>query len=234
MPGRDAAEHGSHKISSWTKKRGDHSHTIASAWFGDEHLVLASSVDELKAALDVLDGKAGSVGSDSGLAGEVPTGTTVLMRVTGIAKAELPCKNPVAKQTESIRFVVGENQGESFFRARATMTNTEVIGQVNEIVEGGQALARLCSSDNELQLRLVNALQVKPDGNNLTLLWKGSAEDVWQHAEAESKKWEAKRAKMREHRGKHGRQRDGHGEKGEQKDKKESPKKESKSDDENF
>ncbi len=209
IPGREASEYGSHKISSWTIRRGEHSHALASAWFGDEHLVLASSVDELKAALDVLDGKAGSIGSDNPLAGRVPDGTTLLLRVTGIATAELPCKNPAARQTESVRLVLGEHQGESFFRARATMTNTEVVGQVHEIVKGGQALARLCSGDNDLKLRLVNGLRVKPDGNDLTLLWKGSAEDVWQHLEAESKKWEAKLAKMCEHRRKHG----DHGEK---------------------
>ena len=235
IPGREATEHGSYKISSWTKKRGDHSHTVASAWFGDEHLVLASSVDALKSALDVLDGKGGSVGSDSALAGDVPTGTTVLMRVAGIAKAELPCKNPLAKQTESIRFVVGENEGKSFLRARATMTNSEVVGQVNEILEGGQALAKLCSSDNELKLRMVKGLQIKPDGNNLTLVWNGSAEDVWQHVEAESKKWEEMRAKMGEHRRKHGRHGGDDHKRGDRKKKnKDAPKKESQSEEDNF
>lgn len=200
IPGRQTAEHNDHKISSWTKKHGDHPCTLASAWHGDSQLVLASSVEELKSALDVLDGKSAGVGDDSELAGKVPAGTTVLLRVTGIAEAKLKRKDPVAKQTESFRFVVGENQGKSFFRARAVMTNSDVVGQVKEIVEGGQAVAKIASGNNEQKLRLVNGLQIKPEGETLTLLWAGSADDVWQQVEAHAKKWEAMRAKRREHR----------------------------------
>jgi len=198
LPGREASEHNDHKISTWTKKHGKHSHTLATAWHG-ELLVLASSVDELKAALDVLDGKADSVGSDGALAGSAPAGTTVLMRATGIAEAKLPHKDPVAKQTESFRFVVGENDGKSFFRVRAEMTNDEIVGQVKEIVEGGQALATIASGKNELKLRLVNGLEVRPKGDTLTLLWSGSADDVWTQAQECAKKCAAMKAKMKQH-----------------------------------
>lgn len=223
IPGRQAAEHGEHKISSWTKKHGEHSHTLASCWYGDDRLVIASSVDELRTALDVLDGKSAGVGDDSSLAGPVAPGATVLGRVSGVAEAELKCKNPVAKQTKSFRFVVGESNGKSYFRARAEMTNTEVVGQMKEIVEGGQSLARLCSGDNELKLRMVNGLNVDPDGATLTLAWSGSAEDVWQQLEVASRKWEAHMAKMREHGGRHGWH--GHRHEGKPDEKKDAPKK---------
>jgi hypothetical protein len=200
IPGRQTTEHGDYKISSWSKKHGDKTCTVASAWHGDNQLVIASSADELKSALDVLDGKSAGIGSDSKLAGNVPAGTTVLMRVTGIAEAKLKHKDPVAKQTESFRFVVGENQGKSFFRARAVMTNKEIVENVKEIAEGGKAVARIASGTNEQKLRLVNGLEIKPDGETLTLVWSGSADDVWQQVEAHAKKWEAMRAKRREHR----------------------------------
>ena len=204
LPGREKSEHGDFTISTWTKKKGDRTFTLATAWFDDSHLVAGASVDELKNALDVLGGKGKSVGDDSPLAGSVAAGTTVLARISGIADADLKCNNPVAKQTKSFRFVVGENDGESFFRARAEMTNSDVVGEMEKIVAGAQAVGRLCSTDNELKRRLVDGLRVKTDDEQLTVLWSGSADDVWQHAEAECKKWGAKLAKMRKHHGKHG------------------------------
>src|SRR4029079_6202613 len=116
-----------------TRKHRDHEHTGAAVFHGDANLVIASSVDEAKAALDVLDGKAASAAADGPLAGNVPPGTTVLFRATDISKVDLKCCNSkVAKQTESFRFVTGEHEGQSFYRSRSTMTNDAVVGQLKE------------------------------------------------------------------------------------------------------
>jgi hypothetical protein len=203
LPGREASEHNGHKISTWSKEHHGKKHTMSSAWFGEEHLVIASGVEAISAALDVLDGKAGGIGEEGPLAGPVPPGTTLMMRVSGIDEADLKHKDPVAKQTKSFRFVLGEKDGESFFRSRSVMTNPEIVGSLKEIVEGGKALAGIHFAANEQAAKLVGGLEIIPDESTLTLSWKGPAEAVWTQLELQSEKMKAHFAKMREHHKKH-------------------------------
>ena len=153
-PDHKVTKYGAYELHTWAIKHNGKTHPGAGAFHKSEGIVVASSVEELKAALDLIDGKGASLSSDSPLAGRVPAGTTVMARVAGIADAKLPGKCPLAKQTAAVRFSMGEHDGQSFFRARATMTNPEVVGQLKAVVDGGRALAQLGCQD-ELDKRLV-------------------------------------------------------------------------------
>ncbi len=187
-PGHESAKHGDRELHSWP--RPDRSHaTVVAATFDDNHLVVASSFDELRAALDVLDGKArsladsskgeGSKGEGSKLSGIVPPGTTMLFRVIGVSKAELPCKDSVARQTESFRMVTGENEGKSFFRVRVTMTTDEAAAQMVQVAEGAKAMASLKCADDASCKKLVEPVRIEREGKSLIVLWKAPADDVW-------------------------------------------------------
>ena len=67
--------------------------------------------------------------------------------------------------------MTGEHEGQSFFRARVTMTNSEIAGQLNQVVEGGHALAKL-HGGNESETKLVDGLREHVEGNSLTVLWR--------------------------------------------------------------
>ncbi len=119
---------GSYDLHSWTETRHGHARTIWAAAYKNaapgaglysefNALVFASSVEELKTALAVLDGKAPAVGNGP-LSGKVRPGTMVLARATGLAEADLPCKSPIAKQIRSLRFSMGEDNGQLFFTPR--------------------------------------------------------------------------------------------------------------------
>lgn len=214
IPSREVEKHGDHEIHHWTHKsrHGSKSHKsrkVAAAFYGDEWILFASSVDLLKQAVDVLDGEAASLTDDSALAGKVPAGTTMLMRAEGLSDAKLPEKCKLAKQTKSFRFVTGEHNGQSFYRSRATMTSDEVAGQVKELVEGVRALGQLHVGDNEVGKRLVNDLRIKHSGATVTVLWKGSANDVWTVIETHKKFFKEKMAKHRKRHGHHGHHRHG-------------------------
>lgn len=198
IPKRETGNHGDHAIQSWTHEHRGHKHTVSSAWYGQDRLVVASGVEDLKSALDVLDGKASSVAEDAPLAGNIPAGTTVLFRAVGISSIE--CKEPLVKQIESFRFVSGEHNGESFHRSRIVTNNAETAGQLKDIAEGMRALLAIHCRGNETGKKLVNAANIKLDDKTMTVLWSASADDVWAITEAHIKIIEARIAKHREHR----------------------------------
>jgi hypothetical protein len=195
-PDHKVLKQGGYEIHTWTHKDHGGSHTVAGAFFKPDVLVFSHCPVELQSALDVLAGKKPSAGSDSPLAGRIPTGTSVLMRVAGIAEAELPGKAPpLAKQIESFRFVIGENEGKSFFRAKANATSTETVGLLKAVVDGGVALAKLHTAKDDLAKRMVDAVRVTVDGKTLTLLWSSPASDVWEMMQKHAKWMAEKRAK---------------------------------------
>ena len=190
-------KYGSLDLHSWTDKGHGHGkpHAAAGTIYKPEYLVFSSSLDELKAAVDVLDGKSAAVASDSPLAGAVGPGTTVLARSASLAQAELPCKSPLAKQVESLQLSTGENEGKSFFDLKVLMANPEVVQQSKTIVEGGKALAAVHVGSDEVGKRLVDALQIKAEDKTLTIHWTASADDVWTSIQTHAKAWMEMKAK---------------------------------------
>ena len=148
--------------------------------------MLASSMDELKGALRVLEGKSPGAGS-SPLKGEVKPGTTLLFRATGLRKFDLSKKCPFAKYVEAFRFSMGENKGQLFFSARALAKNAEAAEDLQGIVEGFKALADLHAGDDAKAKKLVDALHVKTDGKALNIHWTASTDDVWKMVEKHAK-----------------------------------------------
>jgi hypothetical protein len=204
LPGRQVSEHNGHPISTWSRECHGRKHTVSAAWFGEDRLVVATGVEQLSAALDVLDGKAASVGGDHPLGGQIPTGTTVMFRASGIADADVKDDCPIVKQTRSFRFVLGEKEGQSFYRSRSEMTNPEIVSSLKEVIEGAQAMARIHCGENKAGIKLVDALQIKPNGATLTVAWKAPAEEVFVQVDQLCEKIRKHVAKMQERRGHRG------------------------------
>jgi hypothetical protein len=167
IPGCETTKHGDHAIHKWQFK--DNAPPIALAFRGREQFVLARSVDDVKATLDVMDGKSPGPADDASLGGKIPPGTILLVRTEG------PRKTP---SMHSFRMVMGESEGQSFFRFRVTMTRPEAVGYVSGAIQAGQTLGNLLWSD-ELGLKLINAVQLRRDGQSMTILWSMPASDVW-------------------------------------------------------
>lgn len=198
LPGREAAEHGECEIHSWKK----HNKTMAAAFHSPSLLVIGSSVDAVRSALDVLNGEAAHLEGDSPLAGNIPAGTTFLMRAEGLADAELHSRAPIAKQLESLRLASGEADGTSFMRARFRMMNRDAAELALQAVHGWQAQGALLCPD-ELGRTFIAALRPKLEDQTLTLLWSASADDVWQAMEQLEKTISKKRMAHRNRHGKH-------------------------------
>ncbi|QDT73287.1 hypothetical protein [Lacipirellula limnantheis] len=174
IPGRETTKQGDRELHSWRKG----AKTVAAIFQSEKLLIIGASADDVGAALQVIDGDAESIAADGPLGGNIPPGTTFLLRADGIAGAKLPCRAPVVKLIDSLRMVTGESEGTSFFRARLEMTNRDATELGLQAVKGWQAQGNLLCPD-ELGRKFINALRPTAEGETLTLLWNAPADDVW-------------------------------------------------------
>jgi hypothetical protein len=190
-----ATAYGSYELHSWTHKGGKkESHTVVGTFYKPNIMVFAGSDGAVKAALDVLDGKAGGItGRESPLAGRTLPGSILVARASAI-DPKTQC--PVLKQTDSFRVALGEDKGQSFYRARLVMKSTGVVEQVKAIVEGFRAMVSLQHGSDAQAMKLVNTLKVSSDGTKLNIRWSASTDDVWAAIEKAAKKWAEQKGKM--------------------------------------
>jgi hypothetical protein len=193
-----AAAYGKYELHTWTHAKGTkHQRSMTGAFYGPDILIFGASIDEVKAALDVLDGTKPSLATAdqtvaNPLAAAPPPGAILVARAIGIAEADLPHKHPLAKQIESLSLAVGERQGESCFDAKLTLKQPELAQQVKAVVEGVRAIAMIVHGDDDEAVKLLGPLKVAAEGNVLSLEWRAPAETVWAHAQKMCEKMKAR------------------------------------------
>jgi len=192
-PDHKVAKYGSFEIHSWTHKRGKESHTAFGTLLQPNVLVFAGSEAAIHAALDVLDGKSpGITDEKSPLAGRLPPGATLIVRASAVGP-QVKC--PILKDADSLRITLGENKGQSFYRARLTMKSSEAADQVKSIVEGFKAMVGLSHGSDALAMKLVGAIKVTTQDKAVRIAWSAPAEDVWTAIEKAGKEMREKWAK---------------------------------------
>jgi hypothetical protein len=183
MPDYKTIRHGKHTLHTWTRK--GHGQTSMTACSHGKVTVLGRNGSDVKAALDVLDGRAAGLAGDSPLAGqafpdETGAGRVVFqVRAVGLAGPDVPFKSPLVKQSESLVMVVGEREGQAFARARLTAKSDEVARLMLSVIKGRLANEQLEFGDDEEAKNVLQALVVAVDGKAVTLEWKGSLDNVW-------------------------------------------------------
>ena len=190
IPDHETTQYGKHTLHTWTKKGHGGGQTSITASAHDKGIVLGRNGSDVKAALDVLDGRAASLADgNSPLAGAafseetVGGGVAFQVRAVGLAGPDIPFKSPIIRQSESLVMVAGEREGQAFARARLTAKSDEVARQMLSVVEGFVATARLQCGDNEEAKKLLENLAVTADGKAVTVEWKGSADGMLRFVE---------------------------------------------------
>ena len=126
-------QYGPRKLNAWTQADGP----VTSAFFGKNVILLAKTDADVKAALDVLDGKAPSLfGKPSSLAASSPAGTILLVRAIGLSAVDLPFRSPLVKQSESVDITFGEDRGKSFSSATLVTNPPKSPGRSRRLSKG--------------------------------------------------------------------------------------------------
>jgi hypothetical protein len=182
-------EHRTHMLHAWTHKgwRGRGGENVVGAFHRDDVLVFGRTPEKVKAALDVLDGKAAAAAGDGPLGGRVRPGSILVARAAAV---DPDTKCPVLKQGRAFRVAMGESEGKSFYRARLQMESPAAADAVEDVVEGFVALGRLRWGDDADALRLVNAVEIDVAGDSCTIAWDAEAERVAQAVERAMDEWQ--------------------------------------------
>ena len=169
-----------HAIHRWTHhhgRRGDV--TVHGCFPAAGLLVFGRDPGDLKAAVDVLDGRGANLAAaDSSLTGPAPVGTVLDLRATGLAEADLPLKSPILRLSKLLRVAVGEHEGTAFVEARLVAKSEEHAPPMRDVMVGAVAFAKLYCNDNEEALNILDVIDVTLQGPTVTLSWQGKAADV--------------------------------------------------------
>ena len=186
-PGHKATKFGSYELHSWTHTDRHGSHPVTGVFYKPNVLVFAESVEAVKGALDVLDGKSpGISGKESPLAGHTHPGAIFIARAAAI---DPHTRCPILKQADSVRITIGEHDGQLYYRGRLEMKSAETAGQVKAIADGFQALVALKFGSDADVMKLASGLKVTAKDKTLHVQWSAPTDAVWTVVEKAAKHW---------------------------------------------
>ncbi len=177
--------YGAYQVHTWTDAKGKrHEHPMAGTFYKPDVIVLAPTVDILKAVVDTMDGKSPSLaGQNSPLSAPLPAGTLVVARAVGLADAELPMKSPLVTQSDTFSLVIGESSGQSFAEAALVMKTAEDAQRVKAIVDGGRAMAQLQHGDDAEAMKLLDKVKVTLADKTLKVEFRAPVDELWAQIE---------------------------------------------------
>jgi hypothetical protein len=188
-PEHETAEYGKFELHSWRKdgEKIDHG-----AFFKPDVLVLAASTDELKAALDVLDGTKPNISEAyASLASAIPPGAILIAGAKDLAEANLHPESPLSKQADSALLVIGENQGQVFVRGTLNVKDAEIAKKMKAVADGALALASLVKSDDADALKLIESVKVTLADKSITVEGQAAVDLLWAQLQKEAAKKKA-------------------------------------------
>jgi len=184
-PDHKKSTYRSYELHSWTEEKGKkNEHKMVGTFYRPALMVFASGVDEIKAALDVLDGKSPSLaGKASPLTVAAPSGTMVLARAVGLADAKLPSKSPLASQLDTLSIAVGEQDAKLSAEAKAVTKSKETAEQLKAIVDGVRSMAEAQHASDADAAKVIKMFKVTAADKALKVEFSGPVDDVWAAAE---------------------------------------------------
>ena len=192
-PNHQATTYGKYELHTWDHGVGSrHERAMTGVFYKPDVMVFGASPDEVKAALDVLDGtKPNFTSKESGLSLSIPSGAILVAGAVGLSEVDLPCESPLARKAHALVLAIGVDQGDVFLVGQVVAKEAEVAQQVKTVLDGGLALAAISKSDDPEALKLIQAVNVTAYDKMVNVEWRAPVDDVWagvHKAIAEAKK----------------------------------------------
>jgi hypothetical protein len=188
-PEHQVSTYGKYELHTWLK---DGKKRENAAFFQPDVIVFGASADELKAALDVLDGtKPSFAEKGEALAKAIPPGTILVGGARDLSEANLHPESPLSKQINSLLLVAGENQGQVFVRAALNVKDAEIAKQIKAVADGALALATLVKSDDADAMKLIGGVKVTLNDKVISVEGQAAVDLLWTQMQKEIAKKKA-------------------------------------------
>jgi hypothetical protein len=140
--------------------------------FPGDLVVVAKSRAPIQKASEVLAGKLANLTSGKAFSGFPDVQKAFFF--LGIAEAfnadvPIPPQANVLKMADGGRVVLGENAGRLFLNLALKAKNSEVVTQIQQVIQGLVALASLSKAENKDLMQLVQSAKVSADENMVSL-----------------------------------------------------------------
>lgn len=179
-PDHNTVKYRDYEIHTWTDHKGRMgAHEAAGVFYKPEVLVFAGSLDDLKNALDVLDGKKKSLADEkSPLADKVPEGAMFLARAVDIKTDELPGKQPILDVIQQLSYVEGQHDGKWFGRLMLQTKSNEAAEQVKDVLQGFLSMVGLYFSEQPKLGNLLKEVDLKASGKKVQATFEAPVDKV--------------------------------------------------------
>jgi len=176
---RKTEKHGDVTISTWTEAKGKkHEHEVSGAFYGKDAVLFSRDAEQLKAALDVLSGKADALSAESPLAETAPKGTFFLVRGVGMDKEKTPFKAAVIRKSKQLTYAFGQDGNTVFAQGLLVAPSAEAADKVRDVVEGFRALMQLRFGERDRKSEMLRGLKLAVAGSTIVMEWEASGDDV--------------------------------------------------------
>jgi len=190
----EASSYDGHTLHSCTALAGDRKTTIG-CFAKPGVFVFGQHLDDLKKALDVVDGKRPCLAVDSLLLSGVPSGTFFQAKATGLDKIEKtapggknPFNSPIVQHVELLCVAGGEEGDQVFANIRVMTKDAESAQQMGRIARGFQALALMDKKLDDEKRKMLRSITITTEDRTVTIEIRGGVEDVLELIEKQSKK----------------------------------------------
>lgn len=180
-PDHETHKYGNYEIHSWEMRGGRmHGHETAGTLYKPDVLVISSSVDALKSALDVLDGKQKNIADKaSPLGAAVPAGTIFLVRAVDINKSEFIKENhPILKQIEQVDYCKGQEGDKWTGKLTIVTTSKTAADDLKDVVKGFWSLIALYYHENKPITEAIDNIKVTAEDNTVKMVFEENADKL--------------------------------------------------------
>jgi len=182
--------HGDHALHTWIQKvDAKHKGEVTGCFYRPNLVVVGRDIEEVKAAVQVLDGKSPNLAAgDSVLNHDAPKATVFLggaIGLTGLAGQRLPFVSPLVRHADYVLFGLGEDEGEVRLRVRLGVASADVAGRLRDIFVGFRAPAALARDDDPEMIDALDALRISSEGHAVLVDWRMPGEKVMRLLERE-------------------------------------------------
>jgi hypothetical protein len=178
-PDNKTSEYGTRTLYSWTAAHHGKKTELTGTFANDGLVVIGAGIEQVKAALDVLDGKKPGLAADAPLVKDIPE--TALFASRGVDVPEEFRKTtrcPVLRNCKSASAVWSEKDGQLTGSYELNTVSDETAKSFKAIVEGIKAVGALHATDCPAVKKLIDGIKCNAEGSSFTATVSVSTADV--------------------------------------------------------